>query len=271
MQPVDRALPAARVAERLPVDDLRALACLPHVAEEQAVLELLERLAPEPQRRHDRARLAELDVVEAAERRGVLVLAAARELQVDALDAERQLRQLVRRQVELQPLPQHREQRHHERRRRSEARAGRRVGVRPQVGAPPDPQRPHGGFEEIERAVELHPPRVLVLRDHVVVERGERQPRVAPRVQRRVRVVVDRRRQHAAAVLLGIRRDVRPAPAERQPQRRPRAVVANRRRLGRPRSLRRLHCRGHRASSRSARSQSSGVPMSQNRPGQRRP
>src|SRR5260221_7691370 len=78
VQPVDRAFPAARVAERLPVDDLRALACLPHVAEEQAVLELLERLAPEPQRRHDRARLAELDVVEAAERRGVLVLASAR-------------------------------------------------------------------------------------------------------------------------------------------------------------------------------------------------
>ena len=73
------------------------LARLAHVAEQQPVLELAQDVGADAQRVHDRRVRVELDEVEAAERRGVLVLPAAREPQVDALDAVRQLGDLVAR------------------------------------------------------------------------------------------------------------------------------------------------------------------------------
>jgi hypothetical protein len=144
---------------------------------------ILERVAPQPQRRHHGPVAPELDEVETPERGRVLVLPAARELQVHALDAIGQLGEVVRREIQFQPLAQHREQRHHERARGAEPRAGRSVRVRPQVGAAADFQRPHRGLQQVERAVDLDALRVLVLGDHVVVERGEREPRVAARPQ----------------------------------------------------------------------------------------
>ena len=92
---------------------------------------------------------------------------------------------------------------------------------------------------------------MVVARHHVVVEAGQRQARVPARPQRGVGVLVDGRREHHAAVLLGVRRDVRAAAAQRDPERRARAEIR-----GRP----------HEPNLRSARSQSSGVPMSKNSP-----
>jgi hypothetical protein len=98
--------------------------------------------------------------------------------------------------------------------------------VDPHVGAAADVARAQHGLDQIQGAVELHSPRVVVLGDDVVIEARQLEPRIAARPQRRVGVLIDRRRQHHATVLFRIRRHIGAAAAERQTQRRARAEVA---------------------------------------------
>jgi hypothetical protein len=63
----------------------------------------------------------ELDQVEASERRGVLVLPPARQPEVDALDAVRQLGGVVARERTAEPFGEHADQRHDQGRGRAQA------------------------------------------------------------------------------------------------------------------------------------------------------
>ena len=252
---LDRRLVPLPVGLHLPLDDVRRLPRLPHVAEQQAVLELAQHVVADAQRVHQRRVPMELDQVEAPEGGGVLVLPPAREPQVDALDPERQLGRLVAGERTPEPLVDEADQRHHQRRRGAQPRARRGVHVHPHVGAAPHPERPHHRLDEVQVAVEAHAPRMVVLRHHVVVEARQRQPRIAARPERGERVLVDGGRQHHPSVLLGIGRDVGAAAAEREPERGAGAEVEP----------------AHPPKCRCARSHSSGVPMSKNGPGKRNP
>ena len=259
LQPVERfdhRRLALTVGLGLALDDARRLSRLAHVAQQQPVLELVQHIGPDDQRIHHRDVAVELDEVEPAEGGGVLVLPPTREPHVHALDAVGELRGLVARERAPQPLAQDPDQRHHHRARGAEPRARRRVAVHPQIEAAAHLERAHHRLDQVQVAVEAEPARMVVLGDDVVVEAQEREPRVAPRAQRGVGVLVDGRGEHHPAVLFRVGRDVGAAAAERQAQRRARAEV--RRRL-------------HALNARSARSHSSGVPMSKNSPAHRKP
>ena len=224
----DRRRPALAVRADLALDDVRRLARLPHVAEQQPVLELVEHLGADAQRIHQRRVGVELDQVEAAEGGGVLILAAAGESQVFALDPISELGGVVAGERPMEPGPEHSEQRHYQGGRGAQPRPGRSVGVNPEVGAAADLQGPHRRLDEIEVAVEAHATGMVVLRHHVVIQARERPARVAARPERGEGVLIDGGREHHAAVLFGVGRHVGTAAAERKTQRGAGAEVGRR-------------------------------------------
>ena len=86
--------PASNIVD-LPVDQADVSADPARVTEQQMLSELLESVGACGDRRHADGVAAELDQVEASERRRVLVLPAARDAEVLSLDRVRQLRDLV--------------------------------------------------------------------------------------------------------------------------------------------------------------------------------
>ncbi len=227
-QPVGRARFLRPVAPHLVVDDVVGDAGRPGEAEQQVVLELGDRLRSDPQRVDDHLVGPELDEVETAEDRGVLVLGAAFEPEVLALDRVGEARPLVVGQGDAHVLGEQADQRHHDRRGGAEARARRRRAVQEEVEA----VRRVGGqlldrrLDQVE-LVAVGPGVVERDRgDDVEVEGLNPDLAVGPRPQRAVGVAVDRRAEHEAALLGGVGRHVRAAAGEADPQRRPGAQQA---------------------------------------------
>ena len=108
---LDGARLPAPVARGLALDDARAGARLPQVAQQHPVLELAQHVGPDAQRVHDRGVALELDEVEPAEGRRVLVLEAALDPEVLALDPVGELGNLVVRQRKAPELLQEADER----------------------------------------------------------------------------------------------------------------------------------------------------------------
>ena len=99
LQPVhgmDALRPPRRVVADLALDDLVGEVTSSHIGEDQAVLELPDRLGAQAKGHHEHGSdRVELDQVEAPERRSVLVLFAALDAHLEPLDPVGQVRDLV--------------------------------------------------------------------------------------------------------------------------------------------------------------------------------
>ena len=166
---------------------------------------------------------AELDEVEAAEDGRVLVLGAALEAEVLALDGEGEAGDLVVGQRHLHVRGEQADEGDDDGRGGAEARSGRRRRVQEEVesGARVGGDLLDRGLDQVERVavgagfLERH------RGDRVEVQRLDLDLAILARPQAAVGVAVDRRAQHQAALLLGVGRHVSAAAGEADPERGP--------------------------------------------------
>ena len=218
---VHRLLAAALQELELPVDQSQVGPYLADVAEQQVRLQVPQQVAVQVQRNHRHAAGAERDVVEAAERSGILVLLAARDLELDALDPVVQLRHLGAGQPGVGVRRQGADQRGRHCRRTAEAAPGRGVRANIEVEAPADLELRRGGLRQVQHAV-VHRFFVQPVVDRPAqVQRPNTDARIAARMQGDVRAAVDGGREHGAAVPLVPVGQVGAAARKADPQRRP--------------------------------------------------
>ena len=195
------------------------------VGEDEAVLELPDRLRAEAEGHdeHGPARV-ELDQVEAAERRRVLVLLPALDPDLDPLDPVGEVRDLVVVDRQPEPLRDRRHEGHRDRRRRAETRPGRRVVVEDDLEAAIERLLSAEVIDHALRQVELpivDEGVVDAVADALVVVDAADRDVLPARDDGRRGVSVDRRAEDDAPALVAVRGDVRPPAAEADAKRRP--------------------------------------------------
>src|SRR5271165_992495 len=220
--------------------DARRHAGHPRVAEQQMAVELVERILADAQGVDEHALAREFDEVEPAERRRILILHPALDIEVGPFDRVREIGHLVIGQMAPFAPRQRRDERDDHRRGRTEAAARR--GVRAHVTIERmRAEAVEDGLCEVDRAVE----RALAaeLRDAVEIRAVNADALVIARAQADKGVLVDGTRQDAAAKTLGIRGYIGPAAAEADAEGRAAAddVERGRRNPGRQRNGSSIH------------------------------
>ena len=214
---------ALHISLDLGVDDPVRAAGLARVAEQQAVVQLVEHVGRDTQRVDDGRVPGELDKVKAPKGRRVLILLAAFEPQVHAFDLVGQVGDLVVGERQVQPAMEQADERYYQRGRGAEARSRRRVAVQKEIEALVPAllvQAMDHGFDQEELVIVVEGLVHAVLGDNVIVERGDGDLRILSGAHRSVGVLVDGGAQHDAPLLRDVGLNVGAASGKADPQRR---------------------------------------------------
>ena len=227
---LDRIRRTTRGIARLLVDDPRRFARDPGEVQQQRGFQFSGHPVLDPQGIDDDAVAGvEFHEVEPAERGGVLILLAAGQAEVDALDVVGEVRDLVFAQRQRKILRERGHQRDHQGGRRTQAGTWRRIGPRT------DAQRRTLAVEivaadaQVGACEQLHRPGIRIhvaWRDSdacAAIQGFEDHERIAAGIDGRVGVLVDGRVHHATAVQVAVRGDIGAATGQPEAQRRARA------------------------------------------------
>ena len=188
---------------------------------QQIAFEFVQGRRTEPERRHIRAVPGEIDQVEAAKGRRELILFAADDLHVVALDLVSQFGQDLIAQEQAQPLPEQSQHHHDHGGGGTEAGAGRGVALEQQGKTlRRDVQTIHHRLHQGQLRLARRAVMAAVADDGVVVQGLQPYFLAVVRLQGTVDIVVDRRAQDHAAALREIRFDIRAPAGETNAQRR---------------------------------------------------